>query len=293
MENIEECTFYGSPKFDFNVTGFKNGVLDHKKKVLMPWSPKFFISHALPFNYDPTATCEKFRSYLDDICEKNNDRKMFLKSFAWALIHGRSSFQVMLHLIGPGGTGKSIFGLLMTALVGKEVTVTTTLKAIQGNSFENSNLVGKKLILVSDAENYRGDLSSLKQLTGGDALMGRIKHRQGATEITDIGMVLIIGNHCLRTQDASGAIARRYRPFTVNKIPKDRILLLRYHKDWEGIFVKEFAGIYNWALECAEEEARRFLVDTAEHVPTLRQELDDARFTLDPLREWAEEELQK
>ena len=79
----------------------------------------------------------------------------------------------------------------------------------------------------------------------------------------------------------------------MNKIPKDRILLLRYHKDWEGIFVKEFAGIYNWALECAEEEARRFLVDTAEHVPTLRQELDDARFTLDPLREWAEEELQK
>ena len=151
LENIEECTFYGSPKFDFNVTGFKNGVLDHKKKVLMPWSPKFFISHALPFNYDPTATCEKFRSYLDDICEKNNDRKMFLKSFAWALIHGRSSFQVMLHLIGPGGTGKSIFGLLMTALVGKEVTVTTTLKAIQGNSFENSNLVDKKLILVSDA----------------------------------------------------------------------------------------------------------------------------------------------
>lgn len=179
---------------------------------------------------------------------------MFLKSFAWALIHGRSDFQLILHLIGPGGTGKSIFGLLMTALVGKEVTVTTTLKAIQGNSFENSNLVGKKLILVSDAEDYRGDLSSLKQLTGGDALMGRTKNRQGATEITDTGMVLIIGNYHLKTQDASGAIARRYRPFPMNRTSKDRIPLLRNHEDWEGILIdkNELPGVYNWATECGK-----------------------------------------
>ena len=70
---------------------------------------------------------------------------------------------------------------------------------------------------------------------------------------------------------------------------------MKYHKDWGGIFVDkdEFSGFYNWAMKCGEEQARCFLVDTAEHVPTLRQDLDDARFTLDPLSEWAEEELQK
>ena len=110
LENMEECTFFGSPEFNSDVTGFKNGVLDLKTEVLMPFSPRFFFSHALPFNYDPTAKCENFESYLDIICEKKDDRKMFLQSFAGALIHRRNDFQIILHVLGPGGTGKSIFG---------------------------------------------------------------------------------------------------------------------------------------------------------------------------------------
>lgn len=78
--------------------------------------------------------------------------------------------------------------------------------------------------------------SSLKQLTGGDALTGRIKHKQKANELP---------------------------------------------------------AIFNWAINCEEEEARRFLTDTAKHVPSLRQEMEDAQFTLNPLREWVEQELEK
>lgn len=40
FESIEKCTFYGSPEFNSDVTVFKNGVLDLKTKVLMPWSPR-------------------------------------------------------------------------------------------------------------------------------------------------------------------------------------------------------------------------------------------------------------
>ena len=149
------------------------------------------------------------------------------------------------------------------------------------------------LILLSDTEEYKGDVSVLKQMTGGDALRGRIKFKQGAWEILVTGMVLIVGNYHLRSRDSSGAIARRMRPFPVNVISKSRVPLLSYHRNqWKGTLEKELPGIFNWAMDSNEDEARNYLVSTDQFVPSLVKELNDAKFTLDLLGQWVKEELE-
>ena len=119
-------------------------------------TPKFFVTHGLSFNYDPNAKCDKFESFLNTSCEGLQDRKIFLKSFAWALIHRKTEFQIFVFVYGPGGTGKSTLANILTAMVGKAATVTTSLKRLQSDTFEVSNLVGKSLILLSDTEEYKG-----------------------------------------------------------------------------------------------------------------------------------------
>ena len=49
-------------------------------------------------------------------------------------------------MLGPAGTGKSVMAQVTTAMVGKESTVTTSLKALHSNDFEPVNLIGKRLM---------------------------------------------------------------------------------------------------------------------------------------------------
>jgi len=104
---------------------------------------------------------------------------------------------------GRSGRYGSTFAWLATALVGKHFTVTTSLRSLHSDPFEVAHLQGKSLILVSDSERYRGDLSVLKQLSGGDALKGRIKLVQGSFEIQPEALMLITANNHLDSEDTS------------------------------------------------------------------------------------------
>ncbi len=63
--------------------------------------------------------------------------------------------------------------------VGMDSTITTTLKALNSDPFEVSNLAGKRAThLISETERYRGDLSVLKMITGGDTLTHRVLRKR-------------------------------------------------------------------------------------------------------------------
>lgn len=142
---LPQCSELGVPEFDNDIKVFTNGSFNLRTKVFGVWSPEYFVTNGLSFKYDPEAKGERFQSFLDDICEGCEDRKGFLKAWAWAQMNAITEFQIFLHVYGPGATGKSIWGLLMTALVGKAGTITTTLKGLQGDNFEITNLIGKGL----------------------------------------------------------------------------------------------------------------------------------------------------
>jgi hypothetical protein len=227
------------------------------------------------------------------LAEGHEDRVLWLRSWLSLLIRGIVDIQVVLMMVGPGGTGKSTFALLATALVGKEFTVTTSLRSLNSDPFEVANLDGKRLILVSDSERYKGDLSVLKQLSGGDALKGRIKFVQGSFEVMTEGLMLITANQPLDSEDTSDAIRRRLRffPCTNRVASSGRLPLLSYGRDgFVGPISSELAGVINWVLLIGVEEARLLLGDPLA-VVSLREVTQEVEETLNPLARWVRDEV--
>lgn len=148
--------------------------------------------------------------------------------------------------------------------MGKHFTVTTSRIRLHSDPLEVANLQGKSLILVSDSERYRGDLSVFKQLSGGDALKGRIKLVQGSFEIQPEGLMLITANQTLDSEDTSDSIRRRQRVFPAYgrvRTSESRPLLWYVQLGFQGPLSEELSGVINWVLAVPPEEARKVLGD--------------------------------
>lgn len=77
----------------------------------------------------------------------------------------------LLMLVGAGNTGKSQFIKLLEHLVGAENTVAIDLREMNTNRFALSSALGKRLIIDPDVRSLKlDDISTIKQITGGDRL---------------------------------------------------------------------------------------------------------------------------
>jgi len=293
------------PISSLNYLVFDNGTLNLHTGELMKWTPNIFVTSGLHYSYNPEATCNEFCRFLADICENHEDRMLFLRAYLNALIHSRVDLQIFLYMLGPGGTGKTQFSLIATALVGKEGTLTTSLKSLSGDHFELSNLQNKKLILISEAEDYTGDLSILKALVGNDALKGRIKHVSGSREINPAGLVLIVGNNPLQIKDTSNAINRRMRVFKTflsqqkslhiqPSYGETRKPLIYYTQNgWKGPLAPELPGIFNYVSSMDRKQVEEFLINTKRNVLSFQEVFQESEVSLNPLIDWTEQELEE
>lgn len=84
-----------------------------------------------------------------------------LLHFAAAVLRGRSDLQKFLHLIGGGGSGKSTFTTLLTALIGEENTVNLNLSDLE-DKHEIARIFGKRLLLLPDQDKASKKMSNFK-----------------------------------------------------------------------------------------------------------------------------------
>ena len=93
------------------MTCFTNCVLNLTTGISEPHSPKYFLTTRLEFEYQPDhQTIPNFMSYIYNLCDDQEDRVTFIRSWFWLLIYNVTSTQTFLYMLGRGRTGKSIFG---------------------------------------------------------------------------------------------------------------------------------------------------------------------------------------
>ena len=289
----EHLTFLGDSRLDITKTfiSTQTGLIDVNTRKLIDHDPQHFVTSYFPYPYQQSPT-PHFDAYMEHLRDNNNDRYIFLMAVLKVVVTG-SSFQFFVYLYGPGGSGKSTFTTLASALVGDESTHATTLRALNNDKFEASNFTGCNLIIVGDTENYTQDMSQLKALTGGDPLRGREMYKSATYNVYLTGTILITGNKLLNTKDASNALLRRIRPLEISKIPEQmEQLLYRKHGTWHGLLSPELSGIFYKVINTLDSQVLSHVKDF-HLIASLRPGIDEAAAHLNPVLSWVREHIEK
>ncbi len=152
---------------------FQNGVLELATNKLHSHSPGFRFTWQLPRDYTVIETgWSRIKSWLNEATGGNLEHQRYLIHFAAATLRGRSDLQKFLHLIGGGGSGKSTYTNLLTALIGESNTATLNLPDLE-DKHEIARIFSKRLVVLPDQDKAPKKMSNFKSLTGQDRLSGR------------------------------------------------------------------------------------------------------------------------
>jgi len=270
-----------------DIIPFKNGVLDLESKALTPHKPEQLLTWQLPYCYAPESKCQPIIDWLKETVEDDAQVEL-LRAYLNCIVLGRVELQRYLELIGPGGSGKSTFLRLAEALVGgpnTHITELARLEAKDSGRFETANLYGKRLVLITDADNFAGDVNRLKAMVGNDPLPYEEKNKQGSRpNFRCQAMIIVAANEPIKSKDYTSALARRRITMRFNQV-----ILSSKRRDLEREFEPYLPGLLNWVLEIPQDRVTELVRDTESHVLSLSEITRDNLLATNVLARWLDE----
>jgi putative DNA primase/helicase len=245
------------PKQPEAVVPFANGLLCLRTRKLTPAAPDHALDWCLPHSYHPAADCPTIKAWLRQCVDGDNDTVQLLRAWLAALIL-EIPLQMFLVFIGPGGSGKSTFEDLASALVGLRNMAISTLRDLEENRFEPAKLYGKRLARINEAGRHGGSLDMLKAVTGGDPVPIERKHVQQAGSFVFRGLVLMATNEDIKSTDNTSGLERRRI-----MVQFDRRVTPEEKAGWaakggpEKVLHSEIPGLINWCLELSPNDIRQ------------------------------------
>jgi len=159
---------------------FLNGVLNTKTLEFIPHSPENYTTHIIPVDYSKEDTIKntEFAYFLSSIVNNNPIRLKILLACIYLIFTNNLIYQIALYIYGPGGTGKSTLINLLIYLLGKEVTLSSSITQIS-SKFGVASIVGKILLVLNDVSLYRGqEPKNIKNIVTQDPMEAEIKYKQ-------------------------------------------------------------------------------------------------------------------
>lgn len=230
-----------------------NQVIDLGNGALLPHERDHRLMKQVNAEYDPKATCPTWLNFLDRIMDGNENLLSFLQRAVGYSLTGQTSEQVVFFLHGKGRNGKSTFLELLRYLLADYSlnTPTNTIMRRDGNSAVNNDVArlrGARLVTaIETEENQHLAESTLKSLTGGDAITARYLFSE-FFEFKPEFKLWLACNHKPIINGTDMGIWRRIRmiPFTVT-IPESEVDIHLSEK-----LKAEASGILNWVLAGCE-----------------------------------------
>jgi putative DNA primase/helicase len=236
---------------------FRNGVLNTKTLELSSHSPNNYTTHIIPVNYSREDTIKdtKFAEFLTSIVNNNSTRLKILRACLYLIFTNNLIYQIALYIYGPGGTGKSTFINILIYLLGKDVTLSTSLSQINSR-FGVASIIGKILLVLNDVSLYRGqEPKNIRNIVTQDPMEAEVKYKQPIT-FTPSSFLVITSNVLWDVKHSTTGLARRMIYFPFDNVPKFKELdLFRILPNGEaiGTLVPHLGGFINWILSCSDE----------------------------------------
>jgi phage/plasmid-associated DNA primase len=264
----------------------RDGVLDQASMKLLPHSPGYRFTWALPFAWkDSGVSCQPIEDFLLKITGHEDIAEVLL-CFLSAIVTRRADLQRYLELIGGGGTGKSTFMALAKALAGEGNAVSSQLRLLESNQFETAKFYEKLLVLFPDSERWQGEASILKQLTGQDPLRYERKGIQQCRDYVYRGMVILSANEAPESSDrTSGQERRKLTVGLDNRIPEYE------GRDLKKEFEPLLPGLLKKVLEIPRERVTQLIKYTERYVPALAQKKWAQMVETNSIAAWLDEHV--
>jgi putative DNA primase/helicase len=232
-----------------------NGTVDLRTGVVRPQRPNDFITKLAGTTYLPNVTCPRWLQFLRELCCGDDDLVEYLQRAVGYSLTGSTTEHVLHIMVGGGANGKSTFLETIRKVFGtyaRQADFSTFLET-KGDRVRNdlACLVGARLVIAveGDPEKALAE-STVKQLTGGDAISARFLFKEFFEYRPQLKLWLA-ANHRPSIKRCDKAMWRRIRllpcdaDFSREDV-RDKSLSQKLEAELPGILAWALAGAVAW-----------------------------------------------
>jgi len=216
------------------------------KRELRAFNRNDFLTHQLPFEFEPDAKAPLFKKYLDEVLPDVDKQKIFAEYCGYIFIKPSVlKLEKMLILFGTGANGKSVFFEILNALLGTENFSSYSLQDLTNERGYYRAKIGSKLVNYASEINGKLETDVFKQMASGEPLSVRLPFGEPFI-LYDYAKLIFNCNELPKDVEHTNAFFRRFLiiGFDVT-IPEDK-------QDKElanKIINNELSGVFNWILQ--------------------------------------------
>lgn len=239
---------------------FRNGLLNLQTMELIPHSADFFVTTTPDYDYDPGATCPRFKKFLGQVLDTSFHPT--LQEWMGYLLTTATNHHAIMQLIGASGGGKGTILRVAERMVGHSNTGSTTMDDLAKDT-GLEGLENVRLIAIPEAKDARDNranvLARLLSISGGDALPINRKNKTRLRRPIP-GKIMLAANEFLSMLDNHDALKRRSLVLVF-----ERSFAAAPDRHLDSKLAAELPGIANWAIRGLKRLQRegRFSVGTA------------------------------
>jgi len=186
-----------------------NGIYDWGRMELLPHTPENLTTVQIPINYDSTAECPKWDTFLEEIFPEG---VTLMREVIGLCMTPFMGLHKCIVLVGGGSNGKSTFLNAVETAIGKQNICNLSLQKLTDprERFSSSGIVGKLVNIFSDLSARKiEDTSNFKALTGQDSLTIEIGHKNQFS-YTPFCKLIFSCNEVVKSDDDSVGYKRRF-----------------------------------------------------------------------------------
>ena len=211
---LRKAGAYLPERADAPIVNLRNGMLDLRTGELLPHDPKYLSGIQLAIDYDPTATCPHYDSWIKEQCP---DQVEDLEEVSSQMIDPSRCPMKAIFNYGPSKSGKSTFLRLLEAIAGPDHRSAVTLHQLSDDRFAAANVYGSVVNAAADLKaDHIEDLSTFKMLTGADSIHANRKYGRQFT-FRNRALFAFSANEPPTVGENSRAYSERIKPFLFDR----------------------------------------------------------------------------